>query len=288
MAPSSNISLLSIVHGRRSHLNNLLRGIAEQHCPPKEVVVVFMNEAIPDQLTDPGCPFFPIQLNSDDHQLPLAATRNLAASRAQGDLLAFLDVDCIPDPDYLCHLQQAVDRTHGLVMGDVRYLPPDAASGHWSFADLDRKAQAHPRRPAIPDGKDLMTLPYPLFWSLAFGLRASDFARLGGFDEGYVGYGGEDTDFAFNARLTRLPLYACTARAYHQHHPVYSPPYNHLTDIVSNAQRFHAKWKIWPMEGWLKQFQHEGLIRWDLNQLEILKQPADHQIAAARSDALFV
>ncbi|NJB86464.1 GT2 family glycosyltransferase [Lewinella marina] len=280
-------SLLTIVHGRRAHLHNLLRGIAGQRTRPHEVIVVFMNEDIPGDLPDPGCPLRPLQLNSDHHQLPLAAARNRAASAAEGDILAFLDVDCIPAPHYLEQLEAAVGLTHGLVMGEVRYLPEGAAAPGWSFSLLNQVAQPHPRRPRLPAGRDIMTLPYPLFWSLAFGLRATDFARLGGFDEGYVGYGGEDTDFAFNARATRLPLYGCGARVFHQYHPVYSPPYNHLSDIVSNARRFHSKWQMWPMESWLKQFERDGLIRWEPNDIEILREPHSEQVEDALRETLF-
>ena len=52
------------------------------------------------------------------------------------------------------------------------------------------------------------------------------------------------------------------ALAFHQHHPVSSPPVEHVDDIVENARRFHEKWGVWPMEGWLDRFAADGLIAW--------------------------
>ena len=97
----SDISLLTIVKGRRAQLNNLLRGVAQQTVAPKEVIVVFMNEPVPDDLVDPGCPVYLERLTDPDDDIPLAAARNQAAAKAAGSLLAFLDVDCIPAPYYL-------------------------------------------------------------------------------------------------------------------------------------------------------------------------------------------
>ena len=281
----SDISLLSIVRGRREHLHNLLRGVAQQTRSPKEVVLVFMNEEIPDHLPDPGCKIYMHSVTSPEHALPLAAARNHAASQASGSILAYLDVDCIPAPDYLDVLGKAVRKTRALVMGDVRYLEEGAAAGSWTAEQLESVALPHPRRPNFPDGRDLIPLPYHLFWSLSFGIYAEDFARLGGFDTGYEGYGGEDTDFSFTARLTRLPLFACRARSFHQFHPSYSPPYNHLEDIVANAVRFHDKWQVWPMEGWLRDFDQQGYIKWKSNTIRILKPVEETVLQAARSDS---
>lgn len=283
----SDTSLLTIVRGRRAHLHNLLRGIANQTSKPREVIIVFMNEAVPDELPDPGCELRLDSLRDEQYPLPLAAARNRAAALARGEVLCFLDVDCIPHGRYLEHLTHAVCLTKGLVMGDVRYLPEEATAGNWTDSSLDRLARPHPRRPKLPADHALMTLPYHLFWSLSFGLHASDFARLGGFDEHYRGYGGEDTDFAFTARKLRLPLYGCGARVYHQYHPSYTPPYNHLQDIVVNANRFYEKWQIWPMSGWLKQFEAEGYIDWRDKKLTLLKLPDQSTIAGAISEDPF-
>ena len=246
-----------------------------------------MNEEVPDRLPDPGCRLYLLRLDDPDRKLPIAAARNLAASHASGEVLAFLDVDCIPGGDYLQLLGEAVRVNHALVMGDVRYLPEGAADGDWDEDHLERLGEVHPRRPQPRGNKPLVELPYPLFWSLSFGIRALDFARLGGFDEAYSGYGGEDTDFAFAARRNGLPFFGCRARVYHQYHPTYSPPYNHLSDLIVNANRFYEKWGNWPMEGWLRAFADAGYIEWGDKRIVQTGTPDEATIAAARTTTPF-
>ena len=280
------VSLLTIVKGRRRHLNNLLAGVRRSVHRPDEVVIVFMNEDVPEDLADAGCPVRAYSLFDADHALPLAAARNRAATLANGDCLLFLDVDCIPAPDYVGRMAAAVAATDGLVMGDVRYLSaalPDA----WDFSRLKADSLLHPRRPRIAANSTVRTDAYHLFWSLTFGLRKQQFVTLGGFDEAYVGYGGEDTDFAFSAREAGVPFYLTDARCYHQHHGTCTPPYNHLADIVTNARAFYAKWDTWPMEGWLNAFAESGHIDRTSTDLTILKLPTEREIMRHRSDAPF-
>jgi GT2 family glycosyltransferase len=100
-----------------------------------------------------------------------------------------------------------------------------------------------------------------LFWSLSFALSSAHWVELGGFDETYVGYGGEDTDFAMRLGRNGGRLYWLGgATAYHQYHDVEDPPRRHLADIVRNSNLFHARWGEFPMGGWLDAFAAEGLI----------------------------
>ena len=94
--------------------------------------------------------------------------------------------------------------------------------------------------------------------------RPRTWRRIGGFDEEFLGYGAEDTDFGFTADAAGIGLtWVGGATAYHQWHPSESPPIRHLDDILRNGRIFARRWGWWPMEGWLEAFQARGLIRWD-------------------------
>jgi len=69
--------------------------------------------------------------------------------------------------------------------------------------------------------------------------------EIGGVDEGFVGYGGEDTDFSFTARQTGMPMqWLSEGTAFHRWHPSPNPPLDHLESIVMNSQRFFDKWRV--------------------------------------------
>ncbi|MCX2574141.1 glycosyltransferase family 2 protein [Pedobacter sandarakinus] len=265
-------SLLTIVHGRKSAFFNLLQGIERSNTLPDELIIVFMNEAICELPSFSFCvKCFSI---SDDSHLPLAAARNLAAKEASGDLLIFLDVDCIPHPNLIgAYLHSSKANT--LLCGSVRYLNASATEQRNFFDRLDQYSIADPIRGQLPN------LPYELFWSLNFACERLTYQDIGGFDENFNGYGAEDTDFSFTARKKAVKIATIGAVAYHQHHASYAPPLNHFKDIVANALTFYNKWQTWAMEGWLTQFEYLGLIKRTQDDISIIRYPEKKEIANA-------
>jgi hypothetical protein len=266
-------SCVIIARGRLDHLRRVLVGLGRQTVEPDEVVVVAMGDpevetlaaahAVVTAVESVPCP--------PGDPLPLARARNHGASSTSGELLVFLDVDCIPAralvADYHHH------RRPGLLMGTVRYLPPGvpSATGTWDDQGLRQHGRPHGARP-VPTTPE-RTDRYELFWSLNFAVERATWEAVGGFDEGYRGYGGEDTDFAFEARRRGVDAWFLPgAEAFHQHHPVSSPPVEHLGEIVINAERFHHKWGTWPMTGWLEAFVAAGLITWTDDSIDLVPE----------------
>ena len=276
---TARISVCTIVRGRAAHLANLIDGLRGQLVPPDELVIAYMQpdaHPLPDDL-----PFEVRVVFCDDDPMPLAAARNAAAGAATGDVLIFLDVDCVPSPALVMAYALALQDTDGCLMGEVFYLPEGATSGA-SAAALDRAGTRHPSKP-VPPETGLMPEPdHGELWGLSFALRADTFAGLGGLDERFTGYGAEETDFARKLAAADVPLYRCGgARAYHQHHPVHTPPLHHFGDIVRNAQVFRAKWGDWPMGYWLGQFERDGLIARDGDRIDVLRAPTPAEVDAS-------
>ena len=250
-------SVLTIVKNRAAHLAELVEGLRRSALQPAEFVVVDMSDA-PVRI---GPTDFPVVVRRLDGQgLPLARARNVAAEAASGDHLIFLDVDCIPLRECLPRLTAELAAEDALLCADIRYLGAGEASPGWSEAALVSSGRSHPVRDFPEDG--VRREPnYGLFWSLAFAIRRERFAALGGFDERFVGYGAEDTDFGFRAEAAGLPLlFVGGAIACHQHHGGHHPPVQHLDDIIRNASLFRDRWGRWPMSGWLDAFEAMGLI----------------------------
>ncbi|WP_200911020.1 glycosyltransferase family 2 protein [Sphingomonas sp. Leaf25] len=279
------ISVCTLVRGREGHLAQLLAGIARQSRAPDEVVIAYMQDAAPSGLPDPGVRLREIFVPGDP--MPLARARNAAAAAAQGDTLIFLDVDCIPSPTLVERYASVLADAPGVYLGEVRYLPP----GPVDPAALPHAGERHPAKPALADDEVRPVPSHGELWGLSFALPRSAWEAAGGMDEGYVGYGAEETDFAWRLHAAGVPMaWVGGAVAWHQHHAVHVPPLHQFDPILRNAARFRERWGRWCMDYWLGQFAAAGLIRWtpDATAIERLRDPTDAEIAASRrGDALF-
>lgn len=281
-----SFSVLVIAHGRTGHLRNLLAGVERSAELPGEVVLVYMNELNPDPVScSVPLRIHHIYSHPGEAGLPLARARNTAASAATGPNLVFLDVDCIPSATVFSALLNAIDQGPALAMANPRYLPAPLNDGDGTNdAALLAASVPHHARGNLADSGT--SSRHEMFWSLGFSIKSEQFLRLGGFDDGYSGYGAEDTDFAFRAREHRIPMRFVPEPVFHQHHGVHKPPLNHFEAIIANARIFYARWGTWPMEGWLGAFADRGLIQWNPagNVIEVQRIPSIEEVAAARSN----
>ncbi len=273
----NNISVCTIYANRKLHLKNLVKGLTTSTVLFNELVIVTMNDELPKLPIAP----FPIKtaaIKTNDSFLPLAAARNKSAEIATGNKLVFLDVDCISHPNLIEVFNHHLEKEDAVYQGSVRYLISSWQQNKWIYSALEKQSAPHKLQGKEITNYNKALHPYELFWSLCFGIKKKTFFDIGGFDTGYRGYGGEDTDFAFMMRSHHIPLYKTSALAYHQFHPSYSPPLNHLEEIVSNAHFFYQKWQILPMKKWLNQFAEMGYISLQDNQIEIIKYPTETEI----------
>jgi len=272
------VSVLTLVRGRRAHLVNLIAGLNASTRKPDELVIAYMQPNAHDDLPETDFPVHEVFIEGD--AMPLAAARNRAAATAAGEQLIFLDVDCIPSPTLVERYADTATWPGGIRLGEVLYLPADATKGGLDFAMLDSVGVRHPAKPPIASDEIRPTPNHGELWGLSFAISASDWVRAGGMDERYVGYGGEETDFAARLAKAAVPMWwTGGARAYHQHHAVHTPAYQHFDAIVRNARLFRGTWGRWCMDYWLGQFAEHGLITWDADTITVLRHPTAAEIA---------
>lgn len=279
----SDTSVLTIAKGRETHLRNVILGLNAQTVPPKEFIIGVMQDTPYTDLPRTAFPVRQIRVTRADRQLPLAAARNAVAGAATGSVLAFVDVDCIPDPEFVSDVARVCTPDRGLVMGEVSYLPAGATDDGLDFHRFAQVGVRHSDRQGPPAQGLKRCEDYRCFWSLNFALHRDVWAQSGGFCEEYYGYGAEDTDFGrvLDARGIAL-WWAKGARVYHQHHDHCMPPIHHLRSVVRNADVFASRWGHRTMEHWLHGFRMMGLIDTHKGQIRILREPQEADYALCR------
>lgn len=203
----------------------VLAGLAAQTYPLEKVHVTVADDGsrLPLVIDRAAAALDITVVRQDDHGFRAAAARNLGAAHCRGTVLCFLDADTVPEPDYLrnaVRLPAAVP--DALVVGqrlhaDLSALGP-AALADW-IANI---GPADPRRATEPlwlteayrrtdDLRDPGWDAYRFMISAVLTCSRELFDAVGGFDESFVEYGGEDWEFANRAFMAGAVFAHCPA-----------------------------------------------------------------------------
>lgn len=184
-------------------LARTLAALARQTRPPDEVVVADDGSA-----ESPRVPAGVRLVRQDDRGFRAAAARNLGVRATTGDVVVLLDADTVPEPGAV----EALARR-------VAVLPELVVVGRRRHARLAEAPAGEPVEVAGPR----LELPAPAWlddgWARSRALRDADetsfrfvisavvacsrwlFDAVGGFDETFAAYGGEDWEWAHRCRL---------------------------------------------------------------------------------------
>jgi hypothetical protein len=188
--PDPSVAVVVTHFEQHDQLARTLAALSTQTLRPAEVVV-----ADDGSRRAPATPAGVRLVRQPDQGFRAAAARNLGAAATTADVLVFLDADTTPEPGFLRALVQRVG-----------VCPDVLAVGRRRHADLSGDGRELPEPAWLADGlrgsRDLLDADGRSFRFVISAVLACSrllYDDLGGFDERFVGYGGEDWDLGYRA-----------------------------------------------------------------------------------------
>ncbi|WP_394840135.1 hypothetical protein LVJ94_24935 [Pendulispora rubella] len=204
---------------REARLRNLvscLLALRDQSFPRERYAVALVESDEVPRVRSVAAPFvdhYAFAFKEGIFNKSWAANVGAVHSPGNAPLLCFLDADMLVDRDYIARnaarFQRPGTGAH-VTYRDVLCLDPASSSAAI-------RQRIHRRAPAA-DTSSLRGFLGRRPRGGSFWIRRPIFERIGGFDERYQGWGGEDVDFFFRVELA-TPLDSYDDTLLHLHHP---------------------------------------------------------------------
>jgi mycofactocin system glycosyltransferase len=230
------VSIIIPVRNRAEEITACLQSLDRLDYPleKREVIVVddASNDTTPERVSA-----FPVQLITLKERRQASFCRNLAAQKAKGEILAFLDSDCLADPLWLKELMPAfTDTSNGAVGGMVDSWGNEKGLDRYEKVRSSLNMGSWPKSSREED--HFFYLP-----SCNLLVRRTLFLRLKGFRQDM--WVGEDVDFCWRLQdLGNQIEYRPVGRVYHKHRNKVRHFCTRRFDYGTSEpllQRFHAR-----------------------------------------------
>ena len=156
-----DISVVIAAHNQRDRLRLVLSGLAVQTFSEGQFEVIVVDDGSTDGTGGFLCQYeqIPIKVIPLNTNVGRCRARNIGIAEAQGDLVAFLDGDALPGPDWLAQHWHLFQRYNGVTSGFQYCLPcleyvEDPQSGlPWEDvpASLAQTMRMYPEKFRVPE-----------------------------------------------------------------------------------------------------------------------------------------
>jgi mycofactocin system glycosyltransferase len=204
-----SVSIIIPVRNRPDDIAACLQSLCRLDYPPQKMEIMVVDDASDDNTPD-MVSAFPVHLYRLREHRGASSCRNLAAQRSKGEILAFLDSDCVADPSWLKELIPAFsDLSNGAVGG--------AVDSYFDEKGLDRYEKVKSslnRGSCFKSSREENRFFYLSSCNLL--VRKKIFLQLGGFRKDMVV--GEDVDFCWRLQGQGHHIeYRPVGKVYHKH-----------------------------------------------------------------------
>lgn len=204
------VSIVIPVMNRADELRRCLTSLTQLTYPHEKLQIIVVDDGSSDTSPDVAREFGALLVPSGGIGRGPAAARNVGASVADGELLAFIDSDCSASPDWLCQLIPAFnDSGMAAVGGQVDGMCTESAVDRYEAVMSSLSISSRER--VGNSGTDTFYLP-----SCNLLVRRSAFRSVGGFDDSM--HVGEDVDLTWRLRDRRWSIcYLPFGNILHEH-----------------------------------------------------------------------
>ena len=203
------VSIIIPVRNRPDDIEGCLQSLRRLNYPAEKLEIIVVDDASTDRTPD-VVGRYPVRLIRVKHHKQASYCRNLAARHARGDILAFIDSDCLAGVAWLRELMPAFKDTRLGALGGV-------VDGYYNETGLDRYEKVKSSL-NVSSWFRRSQKNNPFFYLPACNLlvRRHLFLDLGGFKEDLVV--GEDVDLCWRIRKRGCQIeYRPQGRVYHKH-----------------------------------------------------------------------
>ncbi len=118
-----NVSIIIPAHGRAEATRRCVQSLLALDYPADRREIIVVDDASTPPLAE-ALRDLPVRLLRQDRNIGQSAARNLAATAANGEILAFIDNDCVAEPDWLRALLPYLDDPTIAIVGGRVTAPP--------------------------------------------------------------------------------------------------------------------------------------------------------------------
>ncbi len=228
--PELPVSVVVPYYAAPAELARTLAALEGQTYPRGLFEVVVVDDGSPEPLARPrSTPLDVKVVRQEDRGFGLARARNTGVRAAAHDIVVFLDGDMLPEAGWLAaHARWHHEVSDAVTLGLWDRVPVDGIDAETirnrpgTLRELFEGRQVDPSwvEPYLIRTKELTSKADDLFRMVVgsnVGVRREFYELVGGFDESFTQWGGEDTEFGYRA-YTRggLLVPARDAFAWHQ------------------------------------------------------------------------